>query len=323
MRFVTTVSESYVPGLVALLGSMVRNSGIDFSFSIICYDKLSDQSSSQIHSTGVPIEWFNAQDLGTIEGLKSPIPRMIPCFQKPVVWNLPYEGEQLVYVDSDVLCLSSLAGIESWTGQSVVALNPKLYVGQENVDTPAVPPGSEWNAGIFGFSPDPNTFAEIRKFSAKYTDPVDFGDQPILNDFFRGQVNYKGLAWNTSVRVFLSARSVFLRTNVKFLHFAQDEKPWMQRPSERWHYRFWYLWKKEYDLTLQSIKRRNTVLSAPIRTVAHTTTNVGIPESSPSIPAIHIDSRSVNFDSTPQIAETENPAITSDHTDAISDSLIE
>lgn len=246
-RFVTTLEDSYVPGFLALVRSMLRRSGIEFAFTVILYGPLSDASHAAIDALGVSVEFVPKEALGTFQFPRhwTDTPRMAPNFDKILMWRLPYE-ETACYVDSDVLCLNSLRGIHRLRSLSVAIMQSSIEKGPDGDDAYRPSGMYPWNAGVMVFRPDPEIFEGIQRHARSYSGPVRYGDQVIQNDYFaehrREMVRYVDLSWNMSTWISAKYTALFDPELVRFLHFAHEAKPWRDEPTYPWMRPFWDLW---------------------------------------------------------------------------------
>lgn len=254
LHFVTTLDTAYVPGLLALLQSLKENAGCAFRFTILTYGKIPKPEVARLESLGVPLEWIPRSRLGKLPDPPNSEPRMRPNFQKPLIWRLPYE-HPLTYIDTDVLCLRSLQGMEKFDELTVV--RKQSSIGRStDADSSYLPSGRyPWNAGIFVFRPSEETLQGIIEQANSYTSPIRYGDQVILNDHFNRErpevLNYVGYEWNMSTWVARRYPRLFRRTPTRLLHFAHAAKPWKDPPEFDWQRPFWQLWQHFYDRAMQ------------------------------------------------------------------------
>lgn len=263
MKFVTTLTNNYVPAVIALFQSMKENAKIPFSFIVVMYDEITPENLRRVESVGVECQWVAAKSLGEMPILPTQTPRMTPNFQKPLIWNLPFD-EAMVYVDSDILCLNTLAGIEAWDELTVVPRQSRIAPNLNDLSV-----YHPWNAGVMGFRPSQERLRGIYEQAITYTEPLRFGDQIILNDYFekhRECVRFASMAWNMSTRVSHVNPGLFSREPIRFLHFAHDEKPWSDPIGKTWQRRFWFQWQSFYNRGVKnSLGKTSVFLSVPNR----------------------------------------------------------
>jgi hypothetical protein len=247
-RLVTTLDEAYVPGFLALVRSLKRRAGIEFSLTVVLYGPLSDASLARIESLGEADTFGRKEELGEfrIPRQWTHTPRMAPNFDKILIWRLP-PGETACYLDSDILCLNPLRGLPRLEPHSVAMMQSAIGAGPD--DDPAYRPSGmyPWNAGVMVFRPDAAVFEAVQRHAATYTGPIRYGDQVILNDYFaehrRAAVRYLSPNWNMSTWVREKYPRLFDPARVRLLHFAHEAKPWRDRPTHRWMRPFWAFWE--------------------------------------------------------------------------------
>lgn len=258
LHFVTTLDAAYVPALLALLQSLRENAGLPLVFIVVTYGRIPRADIAAVEVLGVPIDWVPRSKLGRFPDPPNLTPRMRPNFQKPLIWRLPSE-RTLIYIDTDVLCLRPLHGMEHWRELTVV--RKQTTIGQPpDCDTDYLPSGRyAWNAGVFAFRPCEQTLQGIMRQAASYTSPIRYGDQVILNDHFNRQrpelLNYVGYEWNMSTWMAKKFPRLFQRTPTRLLHFAHEAKPWADDPEFDWQRPFWTLWRGFHERALSTIRK--------------------------------------------------------------------
>lgn len=253
LRLVTTLTRDYVPGLAALLQSLRENAGIDWGLSVITYDAIDPATQENLgRLCSGEIRWIDVRDLGSVPQPPNQTPRMRPNFQKLLIWRLPKPRRgTLVYLDADMLCLSSLEGMESFPSLSVV--RKQSSIGRPpDADTAYLPSGRyPWNAGMMVFRPSKDIFEGLCAQARSYVAPIRFGDQVIHNDYFnrerQGDVHYIDPQWNMSTWMKRKWPAIYSRRPVKLLHFAHAPKPWRHIPQHVWQVDFWKLWRGFYE----------------------------------------------------------------------------
>jgi len=264
-RFVTALNDKYVPGFLALVRSMQRNSGIPFRFVVLLYDDLSRENYDRIERLDVPVEFFHKDVLGPFrfDRSLSQTPRLRPNFDKILIWKLPFD-ETMCYVDSDMLCLSSLSGIDQLQPLSV-AVKQSVFLHPTAADS-ARSRTYPWNSGFMVFRPDRSLFDDIQRFAESYRDPIPFGDQVILVDYFAARhpemLRYVNVNWNMSTWVSVRIPQLFRTDRIRFLHFAQDAKPWKDDPSADWMRPLWKLWERYGDGSADPAPERTVTTTA-------------------------------------------------------------
>lgn len=252
-RFVTTLDTSYVPALMALLQSLKERAGIPFRFAVIDYG-LREEDRELINGMGVDIDWYKREVLGdfVLDPTHSMEPRMRPNLWKPLMWLLPYD-ETVMYIDSDVLCLNSLQGIYDLVSLSVVVNQSSVATCNPDSDKNYRPSGYlPFNAGIMVYRPNVSVFYEMQKFAGReyLNGVIRYGDQIVQNDFFSfcrpEMLHYMNVNWNFSVLLSHQQPHLYNPTHVRFLHWAQEAKPWTHEPPFEWQSVFWDLWQGFY-----------------------------------------------------------------------------
>lgn len=238
MRLVTILTENYIPGFRALVNSLERNGGLaDIRFSVVCLDKFVPPIAG--------FDYFQVGDLGRFDfdrSLLCKAPRFSVCLEKPLVWLLPHQ-EPCLYLDSDILCLNPLDRLDEYDELSAVVNQSQIgkRIGYEPTYRTSLP---VWNAGVFVFRPNRATFEGIQEHARTYTDKISHSDQNILNGYFSGVgVNWMDLSWNTGIVVNFWHPSLFDLNQIKLLHYAWDEKPWLHPARREWQADFWSLWE--------------------------------------------------------------------------------
>jgi len=170
VRFVTTLTRDYVPGTYALINSIKINGCLDdFDLTVVEYEKLEEEDRIILESLGISILFVDLDCLWP-EDLNIPEvshERLQINTNKPLIWRLPYD-ENMIYLDSDMICMSDIRGIENWK---------ELTVAQKHSDN--------FNSGLMCFRPSEETFQIINEQAGKYTSPIQLGDQRTLMDVFK------------------------------------------------------------------------------------------------------------------------------------------
>lgn len=238
IHFVTLLTNSYVPGFVALVNSMCANSGVDFRFTVI------ESGVGSRPQVPCNVEWIPARGLGTFPHPPSELKRMESCYDKCLAWRLPFDGP-LIFIDCDIICLRSLEGMEAW--DELTAVRKASTISKQPDEDKAYRPSGNyaWNSGVFAFRPSEETFNGLVEEAKSYTRPIRYGDQVILNDYFNSidKVQYVGFEWNMSYLVSSQHPQLFRQTPVRLLHFPTAKKPWTHRPTPGYK-RFWDAWKE-------------------------------------------------------------------------------
>lgn len=247
MDFATLLTESYLPGALALGQSLHENSGFDdVALHVLLPEGLSEGGRAALERLPISVHWYGPDWLVEYACSDELIPARKTVNQyKFNAFRLP--PEKVVYLDADVLCLGNVEALRDATELSAV-----VNVGKDDVryvdDRPV------FNAGMFVCEPDADTFAAFQAFGEEWDRELTRGDQPILNEFYLTQrperVTYLDHHWNViqsckrwKPDVWQDAREA----GIKFLHYTQI-KPWDQvvpRSIADLHY-LWSRWPQRF-----------------------------------------------------------------------------
>jgi hypothetical protein len=238
MRFVTTLTQNYIPGLQALWNSLERNSQLtDIKFTVVQYD---DARADGPFDT----EYIPLSDLGTINYNPKLCTdkRHIANLYKFAVWNIPHD-EVCCYLDADIICLNPLTGIEQLQPMSVV-VNHNQIGRVKGYDKQYRVKNWVWNAGWFIYRPSVDTFNAIEAHALIKPKPIKYGDQPIHVEYFDGKpdLRYVSMTWNTSIWIYRTHPYLWHTEDIKLLHYADDWKPWLAPPRQPWMEKLLPLW---------------------------------------------------------------------------------
>ena len=238
VHFVTTLTDSFSPGLRALLISLQERSQLDeFRFTVVALDTISPQHKAELDAQH-DLEWIDRAELAETPRLSTTRPRLAPNFNKLLVWHLPY-SHHLHFIDSDCLCVGDLTELQYW-GDLTVVRNFARYESRRrseaNYKRRNLP---IWNSGSFTFIPDRERGESIVELAHRYKS-VDLGDQEILNDwhaeFAPEVVRYADYGYN--YRTYLGVKS-----DIRILHYAHPQKPWRDQPKRRHQQESFALWQ--------------------------------------------------------------------------------
>jgi lipopolysaccharide biosynthesis glycosyltransferase len=221
MRLVTMADDGYVPGLAALLQSIVENSGLRTPTMTVVMTRPLPRPRRQLLATlGVSLEFVDLRDLGGIEPRPNTARLRRMTLQKLLLFELP-GTELMLHVDSDMLCVGSLDGLD--------ALPEFAAVPQRGFVRDLLPDGSPmYNTGLFTFRPDAVFAKELREFYWRSPTPFDLGDQVVLNRFLREGLGRDFFPLDESWNTLTWAAAADGRTSVegiRFLHYV-GRKPW-------------------------------------------------------------------------------------------------
>ena len=252
-RFVTTLTESFLPGFIGLIQSMKENAGIEFCFTVVEYAPISQKQKDIVNAMGIHIDWIAKELLGHFEFDRSSTdsPRMAWNLNKFLVWLLPHRGP-MCYTDVDVLCLNSLRDITDLQPLSVTVM--QSAIGKEPDAMNQYRPSGKYpfNAGWFIFERSEQIYKECQEYAKSYKGSrIAFGDQVPMNDYWASQrpdeINYVNVNWNISHWCLHNHNYLFEWDQVKLLHFAHADKPWKDEPSYKWMEKGWQLFRGFYE----------------------------------------------------------------------------
>jgi hypothetical protein len=247
LRLVTIVTPSFWPGFAALLQSLAENGGLsartEVRWLVICEPKSAPLA--WIASRPENLELFPLQDLPRIELLSEQTQgeRMENALQKIGIFALPESLGTCVYLDSDMVCLNSVRGLEAISPISA-AYDHLQFSG----DASRLPTGQspEYNTGVLVFAPSRKIFEELTNtYQRRHGERSHKGDQDVF--FFWSQknpVHALGSEWNFSKRHQDWVGREWIKrhlSEIRFLHFV-GAKPWTSnahiKTFRECHYRF-------------------------------------------------------------------------------------
>ncbi|KAF0093169.1 MAG: hypothetical protein E1N59_3084 [Puniceicoccaceae bacterium 5H] len=243
MNFVTIADAPYIPGLLAMLQSMKENGNLpaDTRFYVIHEDPLEKRHIESLEQVGISIEFLPRQSLGDVPALAPQYRDLfIFTFKKLLVLKLPVQGK-VAFVDSDMLCLNPLDGIEELEHFSAAP----AYGNSAPEDTAG---GPMINSGFFVYEPSEELFNDVLDYYFNCGRSFDFGDQQVLSFYFRERssdpLHLCDLKWNTVKRLKHAFPQFFDLDKICFLHYV-DTKPW-ERPRlhrfERHYIPLYHMW---------------------------------------------------------------------------------
>lgn len=180
------------------------------------------------------------------------------ALKKILLFGLPLD-ENICFVDSDIICINSLEGLDDIGGFSAV-----LEIDQQKKST-VVQGRAMFNTGLFIFRPSAARWKELIEYynTSKYEFNT-LGDQLVINHFFYekypNEVKALPNEWNVLKRRYLWGSEWFDEKKIKLLHYV-GIKPWeIDRYNEQfeWRYRtlnqlWWQYFKRtpEYEYCCQ------------------------------------------------------------------------
>ena len=253
MRFVTMATDSFSPGAIALIQSIIENSGFDkenIEFTVLSVDGFTPKTKDHFHQLPVEIDIVSVESLGEFgfdsELLEEEYKREIQ--NKFLLFKLPY-NENICYIDADQLCLNEITAVSEFKPFTAV-----MNIGKENSESINNRP--MFNTGLFVCNPSSDLFDEIQEFAKRIDQEMMYADQRILNEFFYSRypesVNLLAQNWNVVTSNKYHQRKLWKHVKsqgVKFLHFTSI-KPWFvnhRKPPARFRFhRYKYpLYRKE------------------------------------------------------------------------------
>lgn len=248
ITFVTTLTKSYLPGLVRLIETLKENGNSDFNFIVITLDDVpevtripevslaysAEEFMDYFAKLGRPSGKYRSLEERVIAEVKSASERFRWNFIKCLVWGLPTK-KKLFFIDSDIICTGDINEIRKF---------PMNITAVRNFGTRERSKREEmsykygilpiYNTGFFAFQPDPELHAKFMEFMIYgYTNHRNtLGDQPIINDFFQivhpEKVNYAPYKFNYRghLRGQLHEFGAEQTEIPVFFHFIHQIKPW-------------------------------------------------------------------------------------------------
>jgi hypothetical protein len=165
-------------------------------------------------------------------------------FDKLNIWEL-VDFEKLIYLDADTIVLGALHELFRYEELAAVKSGCGLF-----------------NSGVMVIHPGLHTYQALRncllyeEWRSAYTRgyPFPYGDQPLLNYFFKDTFTELPVAFNTT------CQRRFRSRQTRVLHFNGPMKPWHVDRSSWfaaqcfWKQQRWRLWYQEYDHALSSFR---------------------------------------------------------------------
>ncbi|MDA7685558.1 hypothetical protein N8608_03235 [bacterium] len=258
INFVTIVSDDYWPGAAALIHSVRSNACLrinQYQFSIIC--NLNAVPRRWLSSRDENINLLSINDLPVIEILtpQKQGRRMEVALQKLSIFALPSINSYYVYIDSDMICLGSLAELLSLHKFSIC---PDEIYGLGFDRSHSELSKVELNTGLMVFKPSLSAYQSILAYYQKHHQEISFkGDQDIINGWIKSNkidVNYLSSEFNFCKRFQDKIGPLHTRAlikNLRILHYV-GAKPWMSNTQiisqrECLYYSLERLWWKYFN----------------------------------------------------------------------------
>lgn len=226
MKFVTVTDQAFLIGTAVLLHSISKNGQVPGHHPIVVHEDLTGQQVSYLKRVSPNVEIVQ---LETLPGIQVPADRLSARrrgrLKKLAIFTLFGRGK-LCYLDSDMLCLGSLANLESFPHFSA-AIDIGRSFGKPVNGYPT------FNAGMLVFEPTETFASDLQAFCR----PEHFerqADQFLLNDFMyskkASEVHIIHSMFNTLASVAGSSPKYFstLRSiGIRLIHFT-NTKPWQR-----------------------------------------------------------------------------------------------
>ncbi|QDT94257.1 glycosyltransferase [Gimesia algae] len=261
-RFVTTLTENFIPGFIGLIQSMKEKGEIEFCFTVVEYEPISQKQKDIVNAMGIHVDWYPKELLGHFEFDRSSTdsPRMAWNLNKFLVWRLPHRGP-MCYTDVDVLCLSSLRDLINLRPLSVTMMQSAIGHEPDHINKYRPSGVYPFNAGWFVFERSEQVYQECQEYARSYKgERIAFGDQVPMNDYWGTQrpdeVNFVDINWNISHWCLHHDYFELNWDHVKLLHFAHADKPWKDQPTFRWMEKGWALFKGFYERGILAANRK-------------------------------------------------------------------
>jgi len=223
MNFVTLTTENYVPGTLALLQSFKENSGIkNASWTVMIEDDLTGKSIRRLENQGAQIVHRRSLGTFTLDTSQLKHERFARAMQKLTVFLLDTKGEDVCFLDSDVIVLKDISGL--------LKCKPFTSVGivGRGLSEPVFgrPP---FSGGLMILKPSKETYDRVQAYALAMKD-TRMGDQQILAHYLYEtdpesvhllDVEFQMIdqCWEYNPRMFLSRVP-------KMIHFCAG-KPWL------------------------------------------------------------------------------------------------
>lgn len=234
ITFITIVTKNFWPGFAATVESVLQNSKLlleEYEYNVYCDDRLA------------PVEWISSRQERILLRPISDLPaivelapqqqgaRMSQALQKLSIFSINYESNKMIYIDCDMICLSSLRELLSI--EPIALASDDFDISDFSVSVPR----GELNTGMLIFKPSQQIYEEL--LNVYQGNPFAFtskGDQDVFNEWAkRVQVCILNSYWNFSKRHQDKVGYTWIKNNlanIKFLHFVNC-KPWYKSKDLR------------------------------------------------------------------------------------------
>ena len=261
--FTSIVTNNYWPGFAALIQSIAENSKLtrdEYEFLVICDIDSAPTSWIKSRKEKIRLQSFNNFPKIPILTPQKQGKRMDVALQKLGIFMLPQKNRALVYIDADMICLSSLRDL--FNLKPVRATYDGFYDPSESAQHAArtqnnIRSNHELNTGLIVFEPSEKIFKELANTYNEYHPTKNFkGDQDIFNLWaynINKSVHPLSSMWNFTKRHQNMLGYKWIANNIsriKLLHYVNC-KPWYigKEISGKWectYLRLELIWWKYY-----------------------------------------------------------------------------
>lgn len=239
--FVSVCNNGFAKGLEVFIKSIKKHNTFEFTYVVIYNDLISPLSLSNIEllkKSHSDIVFKNIPDNNYIKYVSRLVDRVVPSYLSIEAFNL-IEYDRVVLWDCDLLCLGNLDYILSCECDIGVT---NLFDDKKDYAVNARQSRQEFSAGLMVISKkyiNRDTYKSLSEIVIKNTSyRAPFGDQPVLNDYFKNkEITFLDRSYNTYKRFFSDNKNLFrMESNLqkrfdsfspKILHYA-GKKPWQQ-----------------------------------------------------------------------------------------------
>lgn len=235
---ITLLDDNFVIGLEVFFKSLMIHNKLWFDLPFIVLDLgLSSWNKRKIKNIYPNVEFRPIKkDRYSAVNFSATQPRLKNTYYTLDVF-IQDDFDKLVFIDMDTLVLGDIRELfhNHYDIAGVKAYSPRQDKLRIDINT-----------GVFCVSKkylNEKTYADMLNLA---TPGHSMPDQHVINDFFKGKMEYFNKAYNVEKRMINSENFRDTLTKIKILHFVAD-KPW-QKHREPGFEKFEKLWKEYYDL---------------------------------------------------------------------------